>query len=96
MPTYITLYRWTSQGIQNVKKSPSRITQAKKAITKAGGKLKGIYVTMGQYDVVAISEWADDEAASAFLLAQGAQGNVSSETLRALTEAEFKRIVSKI
>lgn len=96
MATYITLYRWTSQGIQNVKDSPSRITQAKKEIAQAGGKLKNVWVTMGQYDVVALSEWPDDETAATFLLAQGSQGNVSTETLRAFNESEFKAIVSKI
>ncbi len=75
---------------------PSAIDQAKKEIAKAGGKLKNVWVTMGQYDVVAVSEWPDEETAAAFLLAQGSQGNVSSETLRAFTEVEFKKIVSKI
>jgi len=57
MPTYVTLYRYTAQGIKNVRSSPSRIEQAKAAISAAGGKLKGVFVTMGQYDLVAISEW---------------------------------------
>ncbi len=96
MPTYVSLYRWTSQGIQNVKQSPGRIDQAKKAIAKAGGKLKHIYVTMGQYDVVAVTEWPSDDAAASFLLAQGSEGNVTSETLRAFSEAEFKKIVAQI
>lgn len=96
MPTYITLYRYTAQGIKNVKGSPGRIAEAKKAIAKAGGKLKAVYVTMGQYDLAAISEWPSDEHAAGFLLAQGSQGNVSSETLRAFDEAEFEKIVAKI
>ena len=96
MPTYITLYRYTPQGIKNIKGSPGRIEEAKEAVAKAGGKLKSVYVTMGQYDLVAISEWPSEEDAAAFLLAQGSQGNVSSETMRAFTEAEFQKVVAKI
>jgi len=96
MPTYITLYRYTQQGIKNIKKSPHRVDEARKAIEKAGAKLKAIYLTMGQYDLIAVSEWPNEESAAAFLLGQGAQGNVSSESLRAFSEEEFKSIVAKI
>ena len=96
MPTYVTLYRYTSQGIKNVKDSPSRIKKAKKAIAEAGGKIKGVYVTMGRYDLVAVSEFPSEEAAAAFLLGQASQGNVTTETLRAFTEDEFAKIVSSI
>ena len=96
MATYITLYRYTRQGIQNVKGSPQRVEEARKAMEKAGGKLKAVYLTMGQYDIVAVSEWSDEETAAAFLLGQGAQGNVTSESLRAFGEDEFKRIVAKL
>jgi uncharacterized protein with GYD domain len=94
MLTYVTLYRYTSQGIQNVKGSPRRIADAKNAIARAGGKVKGIYVTMGQYDLVAVSEWPDEATGAAFTLAQAAMGNVTTETLRAFTEAEFEKIVA--
>lgn len=96
MLTYVTLYRYTQQGIRNIKESPSRVEQSRKAIEKAGGKLKAIYLTMGQYDVVAVSEWQNEETAAAFQLGLGALGNVTSETLRAFDEGEFKKIVAAI
>lgn len=96
MLTYVTLYRYTQQGIRNIKESPSRIEQAREAVDKAGGKLKAIYLTMGQYDLVAISEWPSEEAAAAFQLGLGALGNVTSETLRAFDEGEFKKIVASM
>lgn len=96
MLTYVTLYKYTDQGIRNIKESPSRVDQARKAVEKAGGKLKSIHLTMGQYDLVAISEWPNEEAAAAFQLATGALGNVTSETLRAFDEGEFKKIVAAI
>ncbi len=33
MPTYIALLRWTQKGIENVKESPSRLDQAKEALS---------------------------------------------------------------
>ena len=96
MFTYITLYRYTSKGIGAVKESPKRVEQARQALEKAGAKLKAIYLTTGRYDLVAISEWPNEESAMTFLLAQGAAGNVTSETLRAFDEAAFKKIVAAI
>ena len=96
MFTYVTLYRYTSQGIRSVKDSPNRVEQARQTLEKAGAKLKAIYLTTGQYDLVAISEWPSEELAMTFLLAQGAAGNVTTETLRAFDEAAFKKIVAAI
>ena len=96
MVTYITLYRYTPQGIRNIKDSPSRIEQARQTLERAGAKLKAVYLTTGRYDLVAISEWPNEESAMTFLLAQGAAGNVTSETLGAFDEAAFKRIVAAV
>ena len=96
MPIYITLYNWTEQGIKNVKESPARIQSNIKAAEAAGGKVLGVYLTMGQYDLVAISEAPNDEAVSASLLAQGMLGNVRSTTLKAFTVDQFAEIVKKL
>jgi uncharacterized protein with GYD domain len=94
--TYITLYRYTAQGIRSIKESPKRVDQARQAMEKAGAKLKAVYLTAGRYDLVAISEWPTEEAAMTFLLAQGAAGNVTSETLRAFDESSFKKLVAAV
>jgi uncharacterized protein with GYD domain len=61
-----------------------------------GGKVIGFYSTMGEYDFVGIAEIEDEEAAMAFTLALGAQGNIRSTTMRAYTVDDFTRIVGKI
>ena len=96
MFTYVTLYRYTSQGVRSIKDSPNRVEQARQTLEKAGAKLKAVYLTTGRYDLVAISEWPTEESAMTFLLAQGAAGNVTTETLRAFDEAAFKKIVAAI
>ncbi len=47
MATYITLFSWTDQGIRGVKDTVKRAATFNAAITKAGGKVKEIYWTMG-------------------------------------------------
>jgi len=73
MPTYITLFRWTQKGIENVKDSPARLDAAKKATAAAGGRVIAFYLTTGQYDAVAISELPNDEAMAKFALAGASQ-----------------------
>jgi uncharacterized protein with GYD domain len=96
MPTYISMLRYTQQGISAVKNAPARIDAAKEAYRKAGGELKSIFLTLGQYDLVVIAEMPNDEAVGRMALALGAQGNIRSETMRAFTEAEFKKIVGSL
>jgi len=96
MPTYISLVKWTDQGIRNIKESPQRLDATKKAIEAAGGKLISFYLTMGRYDQVIIVEGPSDETAATLVLSAGSQGNVRTETLRAFPEAEYRDIIAKI
>jgi len=96
MPHFVTLLRYTHQGIAKIKESPARLDAAKKAAEKGGGKIHAWYLTMGQYDAVLISEFPNDEAGAKFTLSVGALGNVTTETLKAFTEAEYRKIVGSI
>jgi uncharacterized protein with GYD domain len=96
MSTYILLVRWTSQGLHKIKESPSRLEAGKKAFEAAGIKLKAFYMVMGQYDQVSIVEAPDDATLARALLSLASQGNLETETLRAFTEDEYKRIISAV
>jgi uncharacterized protein with GYD domain len=93
LATYIALLRYTEKGIAAIKQSPSRVDAARQAFKQAGCDLKAIYLTTGQYDMVATIEAPNDEAMARTALALGAQGNVRTETMRAFTEDEFRKIV---
>jgi uncharacterized protein with GYD domain len=58
--------------------------------------MKDLYWTLGPHDVVAIAEAPDDETATAFALAAGAQGSIRSTTLRAFDREEVKGILAKV
>jgi len=96
MPTYIGLYKFTDQGIKNVKDSPGRVQDAIKAAESMGAKVMGVYAVMGEFDIVSIGEFPNDEAAMTFALATGARGNVRSRTLKAFTQDEYSAIVQKL
>jgi len=96
MATFITLARYTQQGISKIKDSPSRVDAFRNAAQKAGGSLKGLYLTLGRYDLVLITETPSDDVVARLTLATGALGNVTTETLRAFTEDEFRKIVSSL
>jgi len=91
--TYIAFLRWTPQGIQNIKQSPSRLDAARKAFEAAGLKMTNFYMVTGQYDMIAILEAPDDLALAKAILALGSQGSIRTETCRAYTENEYRQII---
>ena len=82
MATYVSLIRYTDQGVRNIKDSPKRLDAAKAAFKAAGAELTHWYLALGRYDAVVISEGPDDETAAKLMLAVGALGNIRSETMR--------------
>jgi uncharacterized protein with GYD domain len=96
MPTYISLLRYTQLGIANIKQGPTRLDAAKQAYRKAGGELKAFYLTLGQYDAIAIAELPDDTALAKIALSLGALGNIRTESMRAFQETEFRKIIAEL
>jgi uncharacterized protein with GYD domain len=96
MPTYITLLSFTQQGVEKIKDGPARLDRAKAAVKATGGELKAFYLTMGRFDAVAISEGPSDEAYATTMLALASAGAIRTETLRAFTEEEYRKIIAAL
>jgi uncharacterized protein with GYD domain len=96
MVTYVILMNLTEQGIKDIKDAPARMNEASKSLEAAGGKLTGFYITMGQYDYVAIAEGPDDEAALLQLLGLGMAGNVRTTALKAFRMEQFATLLQKL
>ena len=96
MPHYVTLVRYTQQGVAKIKESPARLDAAKKAVEKVNGKIHAWYLTMGKYDAVLISEFPDDETAARFMLSTAAMGNITTQTMKAFTEGEYRKILGSL
>ena len=96
MPHYVTLMRWTSQGIAGLPAWRERIEEGERIIKDAGGTLVGAYVTMGRYDFVEIFEAPDDERAVEILMKLQRFGAEHTETLRAFTRDEAEEIIRRL
>ena len=79
-----------------MKNGTARLDAAKETYRRAGGELKALYMTLGQYDAVAIAELPDDATAARMALSIGAQGNIRTETMKAYPEAEYRKIVASL
>ena len=96
MPTYISLIRFTQKGVESIKEGPARLDAARQRFRAAGAELKAFHLVTGQYDAVAISEAPNDEVVARLALATAAVGNVRTETLRAFTEDEYRKIITSL
>ena len=96
MATYILQINYTQQGIQNIKDSPARVDAFKSQLRSVGAELKAIYLVMGKFDFLAITEMPDEKTVATVCLALNSLGNVRTETFRAFSEDEFQGIVDSI
>jgi uncharacterized protein with GYD domain len=96
MPTFVTLAKWTDEGIRNIKDSPKRRQAFEDRITSMGGKVKDAYLVMGEYDLVLVTEVPNDETAAKMALGTAMQGNVRTMTMRAFGREEMDKIVGSL
>jgi uncharacterized protein with GYD domain len=95
MATFIVLASFTDKGIGKVKETIGRAEKFKEMAKKSGIAVKDLYWTLGSRDVVAVCEAPDDESATALSLSVCSRGNVRSETLRAFSFEEMKKIIGR-
>jgi uncharacterized protein with GYD domain len=96
MPHYVSLMRWTSQGRTGLPAWRDRVEDGERMIEEAGGKLVGVWVTLGQYDVVEVFEAPDDDIALEIITKLQTSGAEQTETLRAFTRDEAEAIIRKL
>lgn len=96
MATYILLSNYTDQGIRNVKESPKRLDAVRELGKQFGAQIKDVHLTFGAHDFVLTVEAPDDTAMAKFNLAVAARGNIRTTTLKAFSEADFRKIVGSL
>jgi uncharacterized protein with GYD domain len=95
MPTYVSLLNWTDQGIKSFRQSTERAKEFTKLVEASGGKVRELVWTVGEYDLVSVIEFPDEESSVAALLKLGAAGNIRSNTLRAFSASEMEGIIAR-
>ena len=92
MPTYVTLWKYTRDGLMDMKNTPDRYEAVKKIISDAGGKLLSIYGLVGEYDVITIMEMPDEKVAASTILKICSKGRITSQTMTAISIDDFLKI----
>ncbi|MEX2546194.1 MAG: GYD domain-containing protein [Chloroflexota bacterium] len=95
MPKFVILGKWTDQGIKSAKDTTQRARAAQDAFAKQGGKLD-LWWTMGRYDIVAVADVPNTEAALGLALSLGMQGNIRTETLQAWGASEVDEVLKGV
>lgn len=95
MTTYVALINWTEQGIKNFRDTVQRSEDFTKLIESSGGRIRELLWTVGEYDIVCVADFPDEETGVAALLQVGSAGNVRSRTLRAFTADEMADIIRR-
>jgi uncharacterized protein with GYD domain len=92
MPKYVSLIRFTEKGTRSLQQSTSRARAFNKATAKFGVKVEAQYWTVGAVDGVMLLDGPDEKAVLHCLTLLTSAGFVRTETMRALTDAEFEAI----
>jgi uncharacterized protein with GYD domain len=96
MALFISLIRFTQDGIKNIRESPRRAATFKTEAKKLGVKVLQQYWTVGQYDGVLVVDAPDAETMTAAMLTLGAHAAVHTETLAAFDGKAMEDILSKL
>ncbi len=96
MPTFVVLTSFTQKGVENIKANPAWLDAFKQAAQRMGVEVKAFYLTMGRFDLVVVVEAPNEATVAKLLLATAALGNLHTETLRAFTEDEYRKIIAEL
>jgi uncharacterized protein with GYD domain len=95
MVTYVSLINWTEQGIKNFRDTAQRAEEFSKLVESSGGTVRELLWTVGEYDIVCVADFPDEQTGVAALLRVGSAGNIRSNTLRAFSASEMAGIISR-
>jgi len=95
MATYVSLINWTEQGIRNFRDTAQRAADFSRLVESAGGTVRELLWTVGEYDIVCVADFPDEESGVAALLQVGSAGNIRSNTMRAFTAEQMADIIRR-
>lgn len=96
MQTYVTLWKYTKDGLMDIKKTNKRFELAKKVVKEAGGKVIAAYGLIGKYDLLTVMEMPNEKVAAATILKICSTGRVTSQSMTALSLDEFVTMTQKV
>ena len=95
MPTYVSLVNWTEQGVKNFRDTLRRAEDYRGLVEKSGGQVRQLLWTLGEYDIVVVADFPDDETATAVVLQTAAGGHVRTKTMKAFDADQMSAIIQR-
>lgn len=90
MSTYVTLFNYSTEGFKEL--SEERRQQQIRLIESQGGRVIGAYGLMGEWDVLFITEFPDEQSAMRALVTTCQSGIGKTQTMTALPLEEFVQL----
>lgn len=96
MQTYISLVTFTPHGLQTMKENGvERADTVKKNAQALGGRLIQAYYCLGEYDVVAVWEFPDNQTAMKAAVLNASMGHIQITTMPAVSRDEWKTLLKE-
>jgi len=95
MVKYVVMGNWTDQGRKTIPDIEKRVETAQNLVKEQNGSMS-LCFTMGEYDFVAIIDMPNEENMVEILMKLNAMDNFATKTLKAWTDSEFVKMVSKL
>ena len=95
MPIYVSLVNWTEQGVKNFRDTVRRADDYRGLVEQSGGQVRQLLWTLGEYDLVVVTDFPDDETATAVVLQTVAGGNIRTTTLKAFDAQQMSAIIQR-
>lgn len=97
MPIYVSLVQFTEQGIATMKQEGiERSDSVQRNIESLGGRLLDAYYCLGEYDVVAILEFPNNNAAMKAAVLNSALGHIRITTMPAVSRDEWRGLLQEV
>lgn len=94
MPVYVSLVKFTQYGISTMKQQGiARSKAVQKNIESLGGRLLEAYYCLGEYDVVAILQFPDNQTAMKASVLNSAPGHIQITTMPAVSRDQWRKIL---
>ena len=97
MAIFISLVKFTREGVMTLKEEGiKRSDKVRKTIESLGGKLLDAYYCLGPYDVVAIHEFPDTQAAMKAAVLNSSLGSMQITTMAAVSRDEWRKLLKEM
>jgi uncharacterized protein with GYD domain len=96
MATFIILANYTAEGLREVKDTLRRTEAFQETAAKFGVRVKEVYWTLGQFDMLATVEGPDDVSVTSLTLAMSVMGKLHTQTVRAFQAEEMQLILDRM